>query len=78
MDLQSRKIEFVQEFLKLENEALVSHFEQLLRNIKKESTTEEVKALSVEELNKRIKQSELDFEEGKFKSSTELLSKYKQ
>jgi hypothetical protein len=35
MDLESRKIEFVQEFLKLQSEEVISKLEQLLKKEKK-------------------------------------------
>jgi hypothetical protein len=76
MDLQTRKIEFIQEFLKLQSEEVISQFENLL---KKKSTTEESmsKPISMEELNSRIDKSEADFKNGKFKTSSEILAKYK-
>ena len=73
MDLQTRKIEFVQEFLKLQSEEVIAQFEKLL----KEKTENEFKPMSVSELNARIDQSESDFKNGKFKTTSELLSKYK-
>lgn len=73
MDLQTRKIEFVQEFLKLQSEELVSQFENLL----KKKMQKKAEPMSVAELNSRIDQSENDFKSGKFKTSEELLSKYK-
>ncbi|MFA9192402.1 hypothetical protein AAGV28_13570 [Flavobacterium sp. FZUC8N2.13] len=73
MDLQTRKIEFVQEFLKLQSEELIVQFENLL----KKETQKKLKPMSVIELNARIDQSENDFKKGKFKTSAELLSKYK-
>jgi hypothetical protein len=73
MDLQTRKIEFVQEFLKLQSEELISQFENLLKN----KAQQNVKPMSVIELNTRIDKSEDDFKNGKFKTSSELLSKYK-
>jgi len=73
MDLQTRKIEFVQAFLKLQSEELISQFENLLK--KKAETS--IKPMSIIELNSRIDKSESDFKIGKFKTSSELLSKYK-
>lgn len=73
MDLQTRKIEFVQEFLKLQSEELIAQFENLL----KKETQKKLKPMSVIELNARIDQSESDFKNGKFKTTNELLSKYK-
>ena len=75
MDLQTRKIEFVQEFLKLQSEEVISQFENLLR--KKSAKAEVLKPMSIEELNSRIDQSEDDFSNGRFKLSSELLEKYK-
>jgi len=73
MDLQTRKIEFVQEFLKIQSEELVSQLENLLRK----KTNNKLEPMSVIELNSRIDKSESDFKSGKFKTSSELLSKYK-
>ena len=76
MDLQTRKIEFIQEFLKLQSEEVISQFENLL---KKKSNKEESmsKPISMEELNSRIDKSEADFKNGKFKTSSQILAKYK-
>lgn len=70
MDLQTRKIEFIQEFLKLQNEAAIKRFENLLRKEKG------LEPMSAERLNNRIDKSEKDFKNNRFKSSSELLAKY--
>jgi len=77
MDLQTRKIEFVQEFLKLQDEEAVARLEKLLEKEKKPDNVKEIKPMSKEELNQRIDQSESDFENNRFKTTSELLSKYK-
>ena len=77
MDLQSRKIEFIQEFLKLESESAISRLEKLLRKENTATTSVESKSLSKEELNNRIEQSEADFKNNRFKTTDDLLSKYK-
>jgi len=76
MDLQTRKIEFIQKFLKLQSEEVISQFENLL---KKKSIKEEAvnKPMSIKELNSRIDKSEADFKNGKFKTSSQLSAKYK-
>jgi len=76
MDLQTRKIEFVQKFLKLQSEEVISQFESLLKN-KSSRKSPAITPMSIEELNSRIDKSELDFKNGKFKTSSELLQKYK-
>ncbi|CAM4214099.1 hypothetical protein [Gillisia hiemivivida] len=76
MDLQSRKIEFIQEFLKLQSEEAISRLEKLLKKEKKNVVEEEFKPMTKKELNKRIDQSESDFEKNRFKKTSELLSNY--
>ncbi|MEQ8478043.1 hypothetical protein [Fulvivirga sp.] len=76
MNLESRKIEFVQEFLKLQSEEVISKLEQLLKKEKKTAADPNVQPMSREELNRRIEQSESDFQNGKFKSGKEILAKY--
>ncbi len=77
MDLQSRKIEFVQDFLKLQSEEAISRLEKLLKKEKKNIVEEEIKPMTKKELNKRIDQSEADFKNNRYKKTSELLSKYK-
>lgn len=74
MDIQTRKIEVVQAFLKLQSEEMVSQFENLLKKAKK--SEKELKPFTKDELNERISKSEKDFENNRFKSTSELLSKY--
>lgn len=76
MDLQTRKIEFVQAFLKLQSEEMISQFEKLLRKAKQSESENDFEPFTVEELNERILQSEKDFEDNKFKSTAEIISKY--
>ena len=56
MDIQTRKIEFIQAFLKLESEEVISQFEVLL-SLKSDYGTKEdkdIKPISIREFNKRI------------------------
>jgi Ser-tRNA(Ala) deacylase AlaX len=76
MNLEARKIEFVKEFLKLQSEEAFSRLEKLLRKERKVSDEQLIEPMTEEELNKRIDQSESDFGNNRFKSSSELLSKF--
>lgn len=76
MSLEARKIEFVQEFLKLQSEEAVSRLEKILRKEKNASNERIFEPMTQEELNKRIDKSESDFRNNRFKSSSELLAKY--
>lgn len=75
MNLETRKIEFLQYFLNLQNEDIVSRLEKIL---KKEKTNSEkiFEPMTITEFNKRIDKSESDFRNNRFKNSTELLAKY--
>lgn len=68
-DIQSRKIAFVQDFLDIDNEGIIEQFEELMKQF--------TVPMSVSELNRRIDRSENDFKSGRFKTSSELLAKYK-
>lgn len=76
MNLEARKIEFVQEFLKLQSEEVISRLEKILRKEKNASNERIFEPMTQEELNKRIDKSESDFLNNRFKSSSELLAKY--
>ena len=76
MDLQSRKIEFVQTFLQIKSEKAISKLENLLKKEVNSSLKIENKSMNKEELNLRIDQSESDFKNNLYKSSEELLSKF--
>ncbi len=76
MNLEARKIEFVQEFLKLQSEEAVSRLEKILRKEKNASKERMFEPMTQEELNKRIDKSESDFRNNRFKNSSELLAKY--
>lgn len=56
MDIQTRKIEFVQEFLKLQNEEIILLFEKLLKS-SVNSLHNNTHKMSLQELNRRIDQS---------------------
>lgn len=78
MDIQTRKIEFVQAFLKLQSEEVISQFENLLKKKSSQEIEEGnlLKPMSIKEFNQRIDQSESDFKNGKYKSTSELLKKF--
>ena len=76
MDLQTRKIEFIQEFLKLQSEDVISQLENILRKKSKSSDENHFKPMSIDEFNDGIDKSEDDFKNNKFKASVALLSKY--
>ncbi|KAF2327580.1 hypothetical protein [Flavobacterium nitrogenifigens] len=77
MDLQTRKIEFVQEFLKIQSEELISQLENLLKSKRNVDDNDFLNPMSIEEFNNRIDLSENDFKNGRYKTTSQLLEKYK-
>ncbi len=76
MNLETRKLSFIQEFLRLQNEEVISRLENILRKDKKNSDDRILEPMTQNELNNRIDKSESAFENKRYKSSSELLAKY--
>lgn len=72
MDLQLRKIHFVQDFLRLNNESVLNKLEILLKKEKEKLYTQELKPFSSEEFNSMIDQAEEDSKENRGKNARQL------
>jgi len=75
MDLEARKISFVQEFLRLQNEEIVSGLEKLLRKRKIELVEKNMKPMSEEQYQAEINQAMIDSENGKMIKAKDLKNK---
>ncbi|KAF2517241.1 hypothetical protein [Flavobacterium foetidum] len=75
MDLETRKISFIQEFLRLQSEEIVIRLENLLHTQKVELLAREMKSMSIEQFNKEIDQSLDDAKNGRIISAKDLKSK---
>jgi len=76
MDIQSRKIEFVQEFLKLQSEEVISRLEKLLK--KETAKTLELKPFTMDEFHERINKSIDDSKNGRVTEAKDLLTEIKE
>ena len=74
MDLQSRKISFVQEFLSIQSEEVVSRLEKYLKKEKIAMEEKAFKPMSIAELNRRIDQSEQDSINGRLTKMDDFLA----
>ncbi|OOV27841.1 hypothetical protein BXU11_10375 [Flavobacterium sp. LM5] len=72
MDLQTRKLNFIQDFLKVESEKTIAQFEKLLRNTA--ANEEELNPMTVDEFHKRINKSLEDVKNGKVTDANDLLT----
>jgi anionic cell wall polymer biosynthesis LytR-Cps2A-Psr (LCP) family protein len=77
MDLQTRKISFVQEFLSIESEEIISRLENFLKKEKKVNTTKEFSPMTMEEFQNRINQSEQDSINGRLTEMNDFLAEIK-
>lgn len=78
MDLEARKILFVQEFLRIKNEDLIKGLEGFLRKGKTDILENEFKPMSLEQLHEDINQSLLDSKKGNLIKATDLKTKIDQ
>ena len=72
MDLDTRKVIFIRDFLKLESERAISQFEKLLKKEIKEDL--ELKPMSIAEFHKRIDTSINDSKNERITDVDELIS----
>ena len=72
MDIQTKKLHFVQEFLRLKDENLIDKLSDLLRMEKKKKIEKELKPFSRKEFNDLIDSAESDSENGRLTSAREL------
>ena len=77
MDLESRKIEFVQEFLKIQSEEVISRLENVLRKENKKSDNDEFQPMTIEEFKSRIDKSMDDSKNDRIIKASELKARMK-
>ena len=77
MDLEARKITFLDKFMNLQNSDIISQFEDLLLKLKRNETNEEFEPMSKDELNKRIDKSMDDSKNGRLTETSELKAEIK-
>lgn len=75
MDIQTRKIEFIQKFLKIQSEDVISRLEKILRKETKSSEQENIEPMTIEELNIRIDKSMEDSKNGRLVEASKLKAK---
>ena len=65
MDLQSRKISFIQEYLRLTNVEIIEKLEKLLKQESKKTLKSTLKPMTHIELDKKIEEAEDDIKNGR-------------
>ncbi len=77
MDLEARKISFVQEFLRLQNEEIISGLEKLLQEGKAELVEKNLKPMTEDQYRSEINQAMEDSENGRMIKAADLKEKIK-
>ena len=72
MDIQERKIHFIQEFLKYSNDNLLSKFEAMLQQEREKSFENEIKPMTLKEYEGRIDRALEDVKNNKIVSARDL------
>jgi hypothetical protein len=72
MDIQTRKINFVQEFLRLRNIKLIEKLEKILLEDKAKDYEANLKPMSIDNFNKMIDKSIDDAKQGNVTNAREL------
>ncbi len=74
MDLQSRKIQFIQEFLKYANSNILDKFEELLKQERSKEFEKEIEPMTLDEYENRIEKAFEDVKNNRVKSAKNLKS----
>ena len=72
MDIQARKINFIQEFLRINSEELINKLDKFLHVEKSKIYEQELKPMSMDSFNAAIDQSEDDAANGRVVEAKEL------
>jgi len=76
MNIESRKLLFIQEFLRVKNEEIIIGLEKMLKQWKSKQHEKELKPMSLEQFNKEIDQAMTDSREDNVVKVTELRKKW--
>lgn len=74
MDIQTRKIAFIEGFLKLKNENVISMLENVLKKEIEKEITENPNPMTIDEFNHRIDRSMEDSLSGKLTEGKDLIT----
>jgi hypothetical protein len=73
MDLQTRKIQFIQEILRIKNENIIEKLEKILHQERRKVIDKELSPMTIEEFNELIDSAENDSENDRMYNAGEVL-----
>ena len=77
MDIQTKKIHFIEEFLRIQNEGIINLLDAVLKNEKNKLYKDSLKPMTIDELNARIAEAEKDIIEGRVYTTDEIRINFK-
>ena len=77
MNIEARKLELIEEFLRISDESIIEKLEALIRVEKQKRYERELTPMSVNEFHEMIDQAKLDKENGRVISHKDLKTKVK-
>ena len=72
MDIQTRKIHFIQDFLKYANDNMLTRFEEMLKQERKNAFENEIKPMTLKEYEQRMERAVEDVKNNRVKSARNL------
>jgi len=76
MNIEARKISFIQEFLRIKNEEVIIGLENMLKQWQAKYDAEEFSPMSIKQFNEEIDKAMKDIEENNVVSAKDLLKKW--
>ena len=74
MDLQSRKLSFIEDFLRLTNEEIIEKLEKILKQERNKALGNSLKPMTQEDIDQGIAEAEEDIKNGRVYSTEEAKS----
>lgn len=72
MDIQTRKLHFIEDFLRYANSNILEKFEQILHQEREKELAKEIKPMTLSQYEHRISKAIKDIEEGKVQRAKSL------
>jgi hypothetical protein len=76
MNIEARKLSFIQEFLRVQNEEIISVLEKLLKKQKSEQYNNDLKPMNLNQFNDEINQAMVDSENNRVIKASDLIEKW--
>jgi hypothetical protein len=77
IDIQTRKLRFMEEYIRLTDEAIIDKLSQLLREEKQKNMQAMLKPMTQEALMEKLERSETDIRESRLHTQEEVENRFK-